>query len=223
MLKKNCPTSVVDLLMKILTNNHLSSDSLKSMRRAVLISKHKNDNDESTALTLLRLLEEKEGTNYYYMTGSYSESLKLVRLRKVCKKKQKCKPCKKKGKVYHETNNHVKAMVNELSLDVDVSDEYLPDECPPDKYQETTEISQDDETNYYVKAVVKGLSLGDGEVLLAVAWVTKEGKEYHTMFPRILGVDVTFGTNNEKRPLCRIVGKTSSNRNFPIINSFVFS
>ena len=33
----------------------------------------------------------------------------------------------------------------------------------------------DAETADYVKAVVKALQLGNGEVLLAVAWVTAEG------------------------------------------------
>ena len=66
----------------------------------------------------------------------------------------------------------------------------------------------DGDTTDYVKNVVKALSLGNGEVLLAIAWATEEGIQYHRMFPRVLGVDVKYGTNNERRPLLHFVGKT---------------
>lgn len=44
---------------------------------------------------------------------------------------------------------------------------------------------------------------------------------YHRRFPRILGVDVKFRTNNEKRPLLRVVAKTYSRRNLPILNCYL--
>ena len=37
----------------------------------------------------------------------------------------------------------------------------------------------DVDTSSYVKNVVKALELGDGQVLLAVAWVTKKARIYH--------------------------------------------
>ena len=49
MLKKNAPTSVVDLMLNILLNSHVTKDSINSLRRAVLMSKHKNVKGESTA------------------------------------------------------------------------------------------------------------------------------------------------------------------------------
>ena len=52
-------------------------------------------------------------------------------------------------------------------------------------------------------------------------WITKDGKKYHTKFPHVLGCDVTFGTNAEKRPLFRASGKTSDNKNIPHINAFL--
>ena len=69
----------------------------------------------------------------------------------------------------------------------------------------TEEDCTDTDTSTYVKNVIKALQLGDGEILLAVAWVTAEGREYHKMFPRIAGVDVKYGTNNERRPLLRFI------------------
>ena len=50
----------------------------------------------------------------------------------------------------------------------------------------------------FVKTVVEALRLGDDEILLAVAWSTKEGRLNHKKYPEVLGVDVTYGKNNEK-------------------------
>lgn len=82
MLGKNCPTSIVQLLLSVLNGTTVTPDAMSRMRRAVLISKHGNAKNESTADTLIRMLEEKEGTTYCYMTGSYDEALDKVRVRK---------------------------------------------------------------------------------------------------------------------------------------------
>lgn len=83
------------------------------------------------------------------------------------------------------------------------------------------EQCQDDETNTYVKAVVNALSLGDDEILLAIAWATAEGRLYHIKYPQVLGIDVKYGTNSERRPLARGVGKTGNERNFTPVNSYM--
>ena len=82
MLGKNCPTSVVQLLLSVMGADRITSNSMSKMRRAVLISKHKNQTGESTAEILLRMLEEMPGVTYCYMTGSYDEALNKVRVRK---------------------------------------------------------------------------------------------------------------------------------------------
>ena len=61
MLKKNAPTSVVDLMLKVVLSSHVTKDSINSLRRAVLVLKHKNVKGESTDATLLCNLEEQEG------------------------------------------------------------------------------------------------------------------------------------------------------------------
>ena len=58
-------------------------------------------------------------------------------------------------------------------------------------------------------------------MLLAVAFATEEGYNYHRKFPRVLGMDSTNGTNNEKRGLAKIVGKTNCNKNIPIMEIIV--
>jgi len=40
-------------------------------------------------------------------------------------------------------------------------------------------------------------------------------------YGRVLGMDTTNGTNNEKRGLQKIVGKTMDNKNVPIMDVFV--
>ena len=94
-------------------------------------------------------------------------------------------------------------------------------EDPPEGEEVEEGICDDNDTADYVKNVVKALKLGNGEVLLAVAWVTEESRLYHQMFPRVLGLDVKYGTNNERRPLLRVIGKTGNNRNYTVLNCFM--
>ena len=54
------------------------------------------------------------------------------------------------------------------------------------------------------------------------SWVGYKGRqELSHHVSRILGIDLNVVTNDEKRLLSRIVGKTNSNRNFPIMNIFL--
>ena len=83
LLGKGCPNSIVNLLLSVMSEDRITPDAMSKMRRAILITKHGNtDKNESTAETLLRMLDEKEGTSYDYMTGTYDEALDLVRVRK---------------------------------------------------------------------------------------------------------------------------------------------
>lgn len=77
------------------------------------------------------------------------------------------------------------------------------------------------EAKSFVKNLIQQLTTSYGTILLAVMWISDEGKRYHTKFPHVLGCDVTFGTNAEKRPLFRASGKTPDNKNIPHINAFV--
>ena len=40
-------------------------------------------------------------------------------------------------------------------------------------------------------------------------------------YPDVLGLDVTYGKNNEKRPQFRVIGKNARNRNIPIVDAFL--
>ena len=94
--------------------------------------------------------------------------------------------------------------------------------CAEEGDNMTEEINDvDPEAANYVEAVIKALELSDGEILLGVAWTTKDGYLNHKRFPNILGVNITFGTNNEKRPLLRVIGKNARNKNLPFIDAFL--
>jgi ribosomal protein L5 len=44
---------------------------------------------------------------------------------------------------------------------------------------------------------------------------------YFDLYPEVMGFDVTFGTNKEKRPMARATIKTSSNKNVPFFNALL--
>ena len=73
----------------------------------------------------------------------------------------------------------------------------------------------------FAKEVVLGLSLGNGEFLINVMWVDELAKRYHRLYPKVLGADVAFGTNAEKRGLHRGCSKTIDDRNIPNIYCFM--
>ena len=160
LLEKNCPTDMVNLVLQVLGNNKLTKGSMDYLRRSVLITKHGNDNSESTGSTMLRLLEEK-GAAFCYFTGSYSEATKKVRVYKHSKKK------KKKKKKRKPTQNEAMfdgAFGNNNDTDNNGDGDRTEEINNPDK-----------EAANYVEAVIKALDLGNGEILLGIAWALEEG------------------------------------------------
>ena len=85
----------------------------------------------------------------------------------------------------------------------------------------TEEDCKDTEVATYVRTVVQALRIGEDEVLLGIAWATKEGYLTHIRYPSVLGTDVTFGDNAEKRPHIRTIGKNSRNNNLPFVDGFL--
>lgn len=74
----------------------------------------------------------------------------------------------------------------------------------------------------YAEIVMKALLLKDEEtLLLGVAWVTEESSRYFDLYPEVMGFDVTFGTNKEKRPLARGTIKSNRNKNVPFFNALL--
>ena len=89
---------------------------------------------------------------------------------------------------------------------------------------EDDELIEEDPKNdayRYVESVVKALTLKDGEVLLAVVFATREGILAQRRYPYVWGVDVTWGTNNEKRPHARITTKSTLQNALPLADAFL--
>ena len=72
-----------------------------------------------------------------------------------------------------------------------------------------------------VKDIVHALDVGNGEFLIAVAWIDDVAKHFHRLHPEILGFDVKFRTNAEKRGSYRGCSKTIDLRNLPNFLSFM--
>ena len=91
-----------------------------------------------------------------------------------------------------------------------------------DKVEVTNEgIDCESDEGKYIHALMKALEIDDGEILLGLAWSLDEQRRLHRAYPYILGIDVTFGTNAEKRPLLRVTGRNTRNKIFPIAEAFL--
>ena len=68
----------------------------------------------------------------------------------------------------------------------------------------------------------EALSVSDSQaMLLAVIWITDEDKRVFSLYPEVMFVDTTFGTNNEKRPLFKIAACDANNKNFTVLNGYL--
>ena len=81
--------------------------------------------------------------------------------------------------------------------------------------------SRNEDHENHVKDIVHALAIGNGEFLIDVAWIDDLAKHCHRQCPEILGFDLKFRTNAEKRGLHRGCSKTIDLRNLPNFTSFM--
>jgi hypothetical protein len=82
--------------------------------------------------------------------------------------------------------------------------------------------NEPDTVGGFAKMVLQALSVNDDqEILLCLSWITVDAVRFFTQYPERLGVDVTFGTNQEKRPLFRGCISNSNNKNIPTWNAYL--
>jgi MULE transposase domain/SWIM zinc finger len=77
------------------------------------------------------------------------------------------------------------------------------------------------EAQAYAKNVRESLRVGNGSVLLAIAWMTEEELRIVSMYPEVLASDVTEQTNKEKRSLVMLAGLTSAMKSFTACRAFL--
>jgi MULE transposase domain/SWIM zinc finger len=67
----------------------------------------------------------------------------------------------------------------------------------------------------YIKSLRKSLMVDDNQkILLAAAWISDEERRLVSLYPEVLGVDITEQTNKEKRPLIILAGLTGDNKTY---------
>lgn len=64
------------------------------------------------------------------------------------------------------------------------------------------------------REVPQNLHLKNGQVLLALAWTTDEGRRKFDTFPEFVSGDATEQTNSEERPFYTLMGKDNMNKSF---------
>jgi hypothetical protein len=70
--------------------------------------------------------------------------------------------------------------------------------------------------------VKSDIKLNDSDaMLLFIAWGSDEDLRYITMFPEVLSIDTTYGTNREKRPLLVVAGTGNNMKNFTAMCAFL--
>lgn len=87
-------------------------------------------------------------------------------------------------------------------------------------------VGETDTPRSHTERVLGALTIGgsgDGKkkLLLGVAWVSDEQRRLAMCFPEAWGVDVTFGTNAEQRPLKSATLKMSTNQTMTHFHSFL--
>lgn len=231
MLGKHCPPSVVKLLINVMSGESITTKAVQNLRGAVMLRKFSDStkgSEDTTAQQLLNYVKGKPGMSYAYLTATYDAAMGLVRVSKGMIDPNhllpailftflltfRLRPCAQTltlavvGKKYENKAQY--QPLPGLSSDQNIFQEQRSDEECKDK-----------ETESYVRALVKCLQLGDDEILLALGFATRESRLYHQKFPEVLGFDVKHGTNNERRPLFRLVGKTANNKNVPFMNVYL--
>ena len=85
-------------------------------------------------------------------------------------------------------------------------------------------LSAEEKTEIYnvVCPVLKQLRVGQ-KILLAVAWVREDEKRLFELYPEVLMMDVTYGTNNDCRPLLLTAAFDSDMKSFTPLRAFLLS
>ena len=74
----------------------------------------------------------------------------------------------------------------------------------------------------FAKTILDALKIpGTSNLLLCCAWTSKKQQLWFQKFPSVLSLDVTCGTNAEKRPLARGTILTANGNTVPIFDSFL--
>jgi hypothetical protein len=146
---------------------------------------------------LLEILDAMPNHSYLALVRDPKADLLRVKKSRVCNKKL-CKETKKGSQ--HLT------LLTKLNGKKKPSTKYVP--C-------TSNVTNED-------LVKSAMTLDDSEaMLLFVAWGSDEDLRHIAMFPEVLSIDPTYGTNREKRPLLVFAGTDHNQKNFTAMRAFL--
>jgi hypothetical protein len=164
--------------------------------RGVVCGKDVIHPDKTTASNLLEILDAMPNHSYLALLHDPKTELLRVKKTRVCRKKA---PKGTKKGAQHLT------LLTKVNGEIP-STTHVP--C-------TVNVTDED----LVKSAMK---LDDSEaMLLFVAWGSAEDLRYIPMFPEVLSIDTTYGTNREKRPLLVFAGTDNNRKNFTALRAFL--
>ena len=89
-------------------------------------------------------------------------------------------------------------------------------------FSEKTSIPLEETPQSYAASIIKALSINENsELLLCCMWMSKAQLRYFDLYPSVLGMDVTHGTNSEKRPLFRSVVISPNKKITTVANGYL--
>jgi hypothetical protein len=186
-------------LVHLMTGEKYSDKQMEQIferARGVVCDKDIIHHDKTTASNLLEILDAMPNHSYLALIHDPKTELPRVNKTRVCRKKAP------KG---------TKKGAQHLTLLTKVNGE-----IPSTTHVPCTVTFTDEDL---VKSAMK---LDDSEaMLLFVAWGSDEDLRYVTMFPEVLSIDTTYGTNREKRPLLVFAGTDNNRKNFTALRAFL--
>jgi hypothetical protein len=164
--------------------------------RGVVCGKDIIHPDKTTAINLLEVLDSMP--NHSYLALIHGPKTELLHVKKTRVYRKKPTKGTKKG-------------AQHLTLLTKVNGE-----IPSTKHVPCT-VNVTDEN-----LVKSDMKLDDSKaMLLFVAWGSDEDLRYITMFPKVLSINITYGTNRNRRPLLVFDGTEKNRKNFTALRAFL--
>lgn len=116
LLQRHCPLSVAQQLLELSCGNKLPRNSLAKLREAVLMRKYQTNGSETTAETLIRLLNNDDNISCVCCTGSYDEAKQLVKVNKKRKSRGKNITNDQKKNISNQHERFVKEVILGLQI-----------------------------------------------------------------------------------------------------------
>ncbi|GKY93656.1 hypothetical protein MPSEU_000333000 [Mayamaea pseudoterrestris] len=179
-------SSIVNAVIRQNNNEVMDAGQIRYWcRQATIPPSVDASNNLSSAQRIINYLESQKDITFDYLTADERDAGRYVSIRKL-----------------RVTRTKVESQTRKQ----------FTEEIPPGMLEHPTEDV--DSAESWSKSVMRALTFemnGSPRVLIGVVWVTDEQRRMANCFPEAVGMDVQFGTNQEKRNLLIMTVKTSEN------------